>query len=149
MEWITLLAGTIVAVDTAPLIYFIEKHPRYLSTIDPFFDALDRGQFRAITSTLTLAEALVLPLRSGDSMLVSEYVNILTNSRNVTMLPVSEAIAARAAQLRADAGIRTPDAIQIATAQVGGATAFVTNDVRLASVPGITTIVLEKLLATP
>jgi predicted nucleic acid-binding protein len=149
MDWIKPLAGAVVAVDTAPFIYFIEKHPRYLSTIDPFFDALDRGHLRAITSTLTLAEVLVLPLRTGDSLLVSEYVNILTNSRNVTMLPVSEAIATRAAQLRADAGLRTPDAVQIATAQVGGATAFVTNDGRLASVPGMTAIVLEKLLAIP
>ncbi|HVU47852.1 MAG TPA: PIN domain-containing protein [Terracidiphilus sp.] len=136
-------------MDTAPLIYFIEKHPRYLSTIDPFFNALDRGLFQAVTSTLTLTEALVLPLRTGNNLLVSEYVNILTKSRNVTMLPVSEAIAAKAAQLRATAGIRTPDAVQIATAQIGGATALVTNDEQLASIPGINIIVLEKLLVTP
>jgi predicted nucleic acid-binding protein len=149
MEWIKPLAGPIVAVDTAPLIYFIEKNPRYLSLIDPFFEALDRGHFQAITSALTLTEALVFPLRTGNSSLVSEYVNILTKSRNVTMFPVSGAIASRAAQLRADIGLRTPDAIQIATAQIGGAGAFVTNDGRLASVPGIGILVLERLLATP
>ncbi len=71
MEWVKSLAGTIVAVDTAPLIYFIEKHPRYLNIIDPFFDSLDRGHFQAITSTLTLTEALTLPLRTGNNQLVS------------------------------------------------------------------------------
>ena len=30
MEWITKLYGTVVGLDTAPLIYFIEKHPIYL-----------------------------------------------------------------------------------------------------------------------
>jgi hypothetical protein len=93
MEWIKPLAGTIVAVDTAPLIYFIERHPRYFSTIDPFFEALDRRHFQAITSTLTLTEVLVLPLRAGNSSLASDYLNILTKSRNLVMLPVSEAIA--------------------------------------------------------
>jgi predicted nucleic acid-binding protein len=149
MDWIKPLAGSIVAVDTAPFIYFIEKHPRYFSTIDPLFEALDRRHFQAVTSTLTLTEVLVLPLRTGNRTLASEYVDILTKSRNLTMLPVSEAIASRAARLRADVGLRTPDAIQIATAQAGGATAFLTNDGHLASVPGITTIVLEKLLARP
>ncbi|WP_225896572.1 type II toxin-antitoxin system VapC family toxin [Amazonocrinis nigriterrae] len=41
------------------------------------------------------------------------------------------AIAETAAQLRADSNLRTPDAIQIATAIRAGASFFVTNDARL------------------
>ena len=30
MEWLEALRGTVVALDTAPLIYLIEEHPTYL-----------------------------------------------------------------------------------------------------------------------
>ncbi len=60
MEWITALRGTVVAVDTAPLIYFIEENPVYLPLLRPFFEAVDRGEFRVVTSILTLTEVLVL-----------------------------------------------------------------------------------------
>lgn len=46
MEWIEALRGSIVALDTAPLIYFIEEHPAYLPKIRPFFEAVERGEFR-------------------------------------------------------------------------------------------------------
>ena len=63
MEWIEALRGSIVALDTAPLIYFIEEHPAYLPKIRPFFEAAERGEFRIVTSFITLLEVLVRPLR--------------------------------------------------------------------------------------
>jgi predicted nucleic acid-binding protein len=50
------------------------------------------------------------------------------------MLPVDAALARRAVALRAEYGIRVPDALQIAAALEAGATAFVTNDQRLVKV---------------
>ncbi len=42
MEWVKALqSGQIVALDTAPLIYFIEEHPTYLPIVAPFFEKLD------------------------------------------------------------------------------------------------------------
>ncbi|MGA7341055.1 MAG: hypothetical protein WBE72_07795 [Terracidiphilus sp.] len=61
MEWLKKLGGATVGPDTAPLIYFIEKHPAYLSLIRPFFEAMERGEIQVVTSTLTLAEVLVHP----------------------------------------------------------------------------------------
>jgi hypothetical protein len=43
-------------LDTAPLIYFIEKHPIYLPLLLPFFEAVERGDIQVVTSTLTLTE---------------------------------------------------------------------------------------------
>jgi hypothetical protein len=43
VEWIKPLLGHTVGLDTAPLIYFIEKHPQYLPTVRPFFEAVERG----------------------------------------------------------------------------------------------------------
>ena len=61
MEWITRLSGKTIGLDTAPLIYFMEEHPFYLEFVHPFFQALDRGDFIVVTSTITLLEVLVYP----------------------------------------------------------------------------------------
>lgn len=145
MEWVRSLNGSIVAIDTSPFIYYIEKSAKYLKIIDPLFEALDRGDIQSVTSTLTLTETLVHPLRAGDIAVVSQYHAIFTRARNVTMLPVPETIASRAAELRASFGLRTPDAVQIATGIVAGASTFITNDQRLATAPGMKVIVLDRL----
>lgn len=73
---------------------------------------MDRGDFTVVTSTITLLEVLVHPLRSNNTEIAAEYRDILLNSKLVTM-EVSSTIAEQAAQLRAVHNIRTPDAIQI------------------------------------
>jgi predicted nucleic acid-binding protein len=149
MEWIRKLYGTIVGLDTAPLIYFIERHPVYLSTVYPFFEAAERGEFQVITSTLTLTEALVHPYRHGNRSLAQQYSRILLNSRNLKTLPVSSEIATEAARIRAAYGLKTPDAIQLATARIGQATAFFSNDDGFDNIPGLNLILLDRLLAAP
>ena len=42
-----------VCIDTAPFIYFIEKHPRYLNVVKPVFIEINAGEIEAITSTIT------------------------------------------------------------------------------------------------
>jgi hypothetical protein len=37
MEWLNLLTGKVVGLDTAPLIYFIEQNPKYITTVREFF----------------------------------------------------------------------------------------------------------------
>jgi len=59
MGWIDDLVGQTVALDTAPLIYYIEENPDYVELVDPFFAAVGRGDIRVIASTLTLLEVLV------------------------------------------------------------------------------------------
>jgi predicted nucleic acid-binding protein len=52
---------------------------------------------------------------------------MLLRARHLRMVALSPAIAAEAARVRADFQMKTPDAIQLATAKEGGATSFVTN----------------------
>jgi len=136
VEWINDLQGKTVGLDTAPLIYFIEENPAYIETVKLFFEAMDRGDFLVVTSTVTLLEVLVHPLRNNNRELATEYRDILLNSKLMT-IEVSSAIAEQAAQLRAAHNIRTPDAIQISAALNAGATHFLTNDVRLPEIPSI------------
>jgi predicted nucleic acid-binding protein len=67
----------------------------------------------------------------------------------VKTLAISPAIASEAAHLRASQGYKTPDAIQLATAQNGHARFFVTNDEALANAPGLQVVVLKHLFARP
>lgn len=145
MEWINVLRGKTVGLDTAPLIYFIEENPAYIEIVRFFFEAMDRGDFIVVTSTVTLLEVLVHPLRSNDRELATEYRDILLNSRLMT-LEVSNAIAEQAAQLRATHNIRTPDAIQISAALNAGATHFFTNDIRLPEIPSLQILSIDALV---
>ncbi len=146
MEWLTQLQGQIVGLDTGPLIYFIEKNTTYVDTMRLFFRALNQGEFTVITSVVTIAEALVYPLRQGNTTLAQQYRDILFNSQGLTTIEVVAVIAETAAQLRADYNLRTPDAIQMATAISEGASFFLTNDARLPSLPGLSVLVLDQLI---
>jgi predicted nucleic acid-binding protein len=149
MEWLSKLRGTTVGLDTAPLIYFIERHPTYFSLVHPFFSAVESGDIQVVTSTLTLTEVLIHPYRKGDIALARQYYRILRGAANLRMLAPSTQIAAEAARIRAAHGLKTPDAIQMATALSERATAFLTNDTGISSIPGLSVTVLEKLLTAP
>jgi len=146
MEWLTDLRGKTVGLDTAPRIYFIEEHPTYLPLVQPFFQAVDEGAFTAVTSTVTLLEVLVHPLRSGNVELANEYRDILLYSPNLVTVEVSVSIAEDAARIRAGHRVRTPDALLLATATGHGASHFLTNDSRLPSIPHLQLLVLDDLL---
>jgi predicted nucleic acid-binding protein len=147
MEWLEALRGSIVGLDTAPLIYLIEENSTYLPLVRAFFEAVDRGEFRVTTSILTLTEVLVHPMRHGDQELADQYRQILLHANEVTTVSVSEAIAEEAAQLRARHGLRTPDAIQLATAIHSGASSFLTNDGRLPEFASLNILVLNQLIS--
>jgi predicted nucleic acid-binding protein len=149
MEWLKRLQGRVIGLDTAPLIYFVERNEIYLTLVRSFFQAIDRGEFQAVTSTLTLTEVLVHPIRSNNLELAGQYRDIILESDNLLTIPISVEISEIAARLRATSNLRTPDALQIATALQGGASFFLTNDIRLAAVPDLEVIVLDTILNDP
>lgn len=142
----TKLRGQRVCIDTAPIIYFIEKHPNYIDLLHPFFAEIDNGNIEAITSTITLLEVLVLPLRTGNKKLAGNYREILLFSEGLTTYEILHEVSELSADLRARYNIKTPDAIQIATAVIYGANVFLTNDPALKKVLDIKTVVLDDMV---
>jgi len=69
--------GQRICIDTPPIIYFIEQHVKYRNIIRPVFAEIAAGNIEAITSTITLLEVLVHPLRTGDETLDEKYRDIL------------------------------------------------------------------------
>ncbi len=113
--------------------------------VRPFFAAVDRGEIKIVTSVLTLTEVLVLPLRLKDQRLVDRYTRILLQAENIFSVDVSNDIATEAARLRSLHRLRTPDAIQLATAVDQGADAFLTNDVALSRASGVEILPVDQL----
>ena len=145
MVWIDELKGRVVALDTAPLIYFIEDHPDYGSIVDPFFEALDRRELRVITSMLTLLEVMVAPIKRNDPQLAAKYRKLLLKTRDLSTITLTQSIAEEAARVRAVYNLFTADAIHVATALNARAPFFLTNDKRLSSVSGVKVLVVSDL----
>lgn len=129
MNLVERLNGKTVVIDSAPLIYFMERHPTFYALVRPVFEALERGEFVAMTSSVTIAEVLPHPIRHGRFELVSIYRDFF--AQYLPVISVTAEIAETAARLRAGHGLRTPDAIQVGTALVHQAELFLTNDSRL------------------
>jgi len=140
------LQGSKVCIDTAPFIYFIEKHEKYLPSLKPLFTEINAGNIEAITSTITLLEVLVHPFRTGNKSLAEKYREILLYSGGLTTFEVLNDISEKAAEIRAKYSIKTPDAIQIATATIHGANSFLTNDPLLQKIDSVKVIVLDEVI---
>jgi predicted nucleic acid-binding protein len=81
-----------------------------------------------VTSVLTITELLTGPYKSKNFQLVEEYRSTLFSFPNLTFREMDYEIANQTAQLRAEYGLKTPDAIQLATALLEKADVFITND---------------------
>lgn len=134
-----------LAVDTAPIIYFIEANPRYDALVTEVFRRIAAGVPEGLCSVMTLTEVLVHPLRQGNRQLAQEYTNLLLASPHFSTVPIDATTAKTAADLRARYNLRTPDAIQIAAALEQGCEAFLTNDATLARVTDLRVLVLDQL----
>ena len=140
------LQGVRVCMDTAPIIYFIEKNPKYLGVLKPVFLEIDTGRIEAITSTITLLEVLVHPFRTKNDIPAEKYRDILLYSGGLTTFEIFHEVSEMPSKLRAKYFIRTPDAIQIAVGLLYRASKFLTNDSALKKVSDIDVLVLDDFL---
>jgi uncharacterized protein len=121
----------VIYLDSCLLIYAIE-------------DAGDRGH-RArvlineheaeglVISPLVKLECLVGPLRAGGPVIQHRYERAFSE---LTSVPMGDSIFTRAAQLRAEHRLTTPDTLHLAAALMSGCDALWTNDRRLVRAVG-------------
>ena len=135
-----------IALDTSIFIYQLEASPRYLALTDHIFSWLERPRSTAVTSTITMTELLVQPYRDSDEQRVDEFYGLLSTYPNLDWLAPNLEIADLAARIRAIHRLRTPDALQAATAVQAEATGLITNDPVFERVKDFETLILERLL---
>jgi predicted nucleic acid-binding protein len=134
-----------LCIETAPFIYFVERNPTYIDRMRAVFQMLDKGLIEGTTSVITLTEVLMKPIQVGDKTLATAYRELLLNTRHIQVEPISIPVADKAAALRATYNLRTPDALQVATALASSCQAFLTNDRKLQRVTEIKVMVLDDL----
>ena len=132
-----------IFLDTAPVIYFVEKNPDFAPKIQEIFTRLDDGKLTAVVSPITLAECLVLPYKRKNRDVVQIFTDLLVNSESVLFYPIDEVAADKAANLRARYNLTLTDSLQLAVAIQAECDAFLTNDIDLARVTEIPIIVLS------
>lgn len=117
-----------IAFDSSFLIPLLEDRNKEPQPISRVFQMIERKRIVCLTSTITLLEILVHPYRQEDLDAVNRYYGYLTRSSLIQLIPVTSEIADRAAEFRARYGLKTPDAIQLATASEAEAGLFLTRD---------------------
>ena len=132
-----------IGLDTSVFIYHIEALSPFAGAPSQVLRHVGQHAATGVTSVLTLTELLVKPLQSGRRGLAARHEALVRVMPNLILADVDAEIARRAAVLRATYRLRTPDAIQVATCLAYGATAFVTNDIRLRRIDELAVIVLS------
>ena len=137
----------VLGLDTSVFIYHIEAHPVYLPLTQEVLTGVQAGNWQAVTSVITLMELTVHPWRLNLPSVAKEYEALLIGFPHLTVADVTKEIAQQAAQLRAHARLKPADALQVATALVHDATAFVTNDKSLRRLePTLDVIILNDFI---
>jgi predicted nucleic acid-binding protein len=117
--------------DTNLFIYLWEDSPWREKTRD-FMRCIIAREHVVVTSSLSVAEILVQPIKSGQPRARAAYLEAF---RSLQIVPFDLQAAEVFAELRAaHPGLRPPDAIQLACASIAGCETFVTNDERLAAI---------------
>jgi predicted nucleic acid-binding protein len=145
MGALTLPTSGRVYVDTMTLIYTVERYPAYWPLLEPLWQAAQAGSIEMVSSELTLLEALVGPMKSGDNALEKAFDQALSGTE-LRLLPITQTILREAARLRATTKLKTPDALHAATAREAACALFVTNDVSFRVLAGLPAVILDDLL---
>lgn len=120
-----------VFLDTAPIIYFIQRNEIYFEQVKRIFICLRNKEAKFISSDITTTEACVYPYRLGKFEWLNDFDNFVKDAP-VEIIHTSEQIAKKAAQIRAKyQGFKTMDSLQLATAVLGDCDLFLTNDKQL------------------
>lgn len=134
-----------VFLDTAPVIYYVEKNPTYFELTTAIFDGIDDNRWHAITSPVTLAEALVIPCQQNLTQLQRDFTDLIVSGNNTTCFLIDWETGREAAKLRAKYNLTLIDAIQISVALEADCDVILTNDARLKRVTEINVLLLADL----
>ncbi|MCD6398088.1 MAG: PIN domain-containing protein [Spirochaetaceae bacterium] len=135
----------VVGLDTMIFIYSMEARKPYIPFLRSIFNYIEGGFVKGVTSAITLLEILVKPIKDQNITAIKDYKFLLNNFPNLKMVNIDPGIAERGAELRAKYGIRTPDALQVASAIENQATIFISNDNKLKKIKEIGIIALREM----
>ena len=118
-------SGALVLIDSAPIIYVLEDHPRYARRYRSLFDRQAAGEVLFAVTTTAIAEVLSGPFAAGEEALAKRYRTVMESWQVVDL---TADIAESAARLGARLNLKLADAVQAASAIAVSADALLTHD---------------------
>ena len=147
MGILTAIQGDRIYLDVNIWIYALEQHPTFSQPLTELFQQVDQKALTVVTSELSLAEALVKPVRDQDIARQTTYRQFLSSRPNLRVIPVQRAILIEAARQRAtNNSLKLPDAIHAATAVILKCTTLLTNDQTFKSVSSLPVVILSEVV---
>ena len=126
----------IVFLDSVVVIYFFENPPVWGIKAMARITALQAaGDSFAVTEPIRM-ECLVGPYQTGDLPRLADFAAFFA-ALDVQLLPITTAVAERAAQIRAAYKFKPLDSLHLAAAVEHGCGLFLSNDARLSGFPDI------------
>lgn len=114
-------------LDTAPVIYVVEQVPDFSQQILHY---IQKPDIELVVSDLTWMECRVKPLAENNETLLADYDKFFSQSI-MEIVELSRRVLERAAHIRSQYNIKTPDAIHMGAAIISKCEIFLTNDRRL------------------
>lgn len=117
----------LIYLDACLVIYLAERHPQWTVRLRRAMESVKAARFAI--SPLVKMECMVGVLKRGDPVMQHAYAGVF---EAFVSLPMPESVFLQAAPLRAQFGLKTPDALHLACAQHHRCEALWTNDDRMA-----------------
>ena len=136
----------IIFLDANIIIYQVEANPAFRDKVRSVVTEIfaEHPDSRFAVSRLSLLECLVKPVREGNTTLIERYRSFFT-ANDLTIVEIGPQVIDRALLLRAVTGLRTPDAIQAASAlSLSESAIFVTGDLSFSKV----SVLSSRIIAT-
>ncbi len=145
------MSADALVLDTNCWIYLLDDaaSPRARWLAEQVLLPAAAGTLTVLTSTVSLAELLVLPLRDGGARRGGAVRSAVQSMPGCRVVDVTADLAAEAGAVRAATGLRLSDALVLATS-VWSQARLLTNDARLqvAHLPG-RVLVLDDVMPGP
>ncbi len=141
------VAGEKIGLDTAPLIYYLNRQEPYFDTCLELMKRIESGRLRAVVSVVTEMELLAKETVQDQRQSLNDVEQLFRHLNNLHVLDVDRTIARRAADLRSHTRIKGLDAIIVATAITQGCRRVIGNDAEVSRrVTGIDYLTIDDML---
>lgn len=132
----------LIALDSNIFIYNLEQNRRWVRYTDIIFQSLISKRLKAVTSIVSLIEMLSFPTTDK---LEKQLIEDFYETPGLRIFEIDQKISVEAARIRRKYKFRLPDSIQLATAKLGKAKAFISNDKRLKNFKELKIILLNQV----
>ena len=135
-----------IFLDTAPIIYLLEKADPYYGVIQNFFRDFPDADY--CSSVISRCEYLVFPYRNHDMDSVNRFEQFL-DAFDISVNAIGNDIADQAARIRAQfPAFKMMDSLQLASAELAHCDLFLTNDKQLKQYRRLNVLTVAELADT-